>query len=758
VKKPTPVAEVEAQLQRLVELQHPDPHSVLGIHPDGDGVVVRAFRPDAVSVTILPDFGGRVPAVHRRGGVFEARLNGRRDLFGYLIEVEYRGGATFTLRDPYGFPPTVGELDSHLVKEGRHERIWERLGAHPRHYLGTAGTSFAVWAPTARAVSLVGDFNTWDGRLHPMRAIGSTGVWELFVPEVGPGSRYKFEVRPGDGGTQLLKSDPYAFRTEPPPQTASIVHDLNRYRWKDAEWMARRAASSPVEQPISIYEVHLGSWKRVVEEGGRALTYVESAAQLAAYVKEQNFTHVELLPVAEHPFGGSWGYQVTGYFAPTARYGHPDEFRALVDEMHAAGVGVLLDWVPAHFPTDAWALARFDGTAVYEHQDPRQGAHPDWGTLVFNYGRNEVRNFLLGNALFWVEQYHCDGLRVDAVASMLYRDYSRKPGEWVPNRWGGRENEEAIAFLKEVNERMKALHPGVLMIAEESTSFPKVTHPAADGGLSFHLKWSLGWMHDTLDHFARNPIHRQYHHNELTFAPMYIFSENFLLPLSHDEVVHGKGSLLTRMSGDDWQQFANLRALYGWMWAHPGKKLLFMGGEIGQRKEWNHDSSLDWHLLGSHMHAGIQGVIRDLNLAYREHPALFERDGDPRGFQWLQVENAGLNVLAFLRLSADGRQHVACIANLSPAVRHGHRLGLPRAGEYRELMNTDASIYGGSGVGNHGRVQSELIPWDGQPASAVMTLPPLAVVWLAPADEPDLAEQIKANEAAEAAAQGTSDG
>ena len=732
MRRPAALAHVHEQIQRLLDLNHPDPHSVLGIHPDADGVVIRAYRPDAERVTILPDFGGRVPAVHRRGGVFEARLNNRKDLFGYLIEVRYPGGATFTLRDPYSFSPTLGELDSHLAAEGRHERLWERLGAHPTHHHGIYGTSFAVWAPTARSVSLVGDFNSWDGRLHPMRSIGSTGIWELFVPEVGPGTRYKFEIRPGSGGPRLLKADPLAFRTEAPPQTASVVHDLTRYQWRDGEFLRKRAAtaSHPLTQPVSIYEVHVGSWRRVVEEGDRALTWAEAGAQLADYAADMGFTHVELLPVAEHPFGGSWGYQVTGYFAPTARHGHPDEFRAFVEALHARGIGVILDWVPAHFPTDPHALARFDGTALYEHEDPRQGAHPDWGTLVFNYGRNEVRNFLLASALFWLEEYHVDGLRVDAVASMLYRDYSRKPGEWIPNRYGGRENEEAIAFLKEVNERVRDLHPGALMIAEESTAFPKVTARAADGGLSFHFKWSLGWMHDTLDYFATDPIYRKWHHNQLTFGLMYIFTEQFLLPLSHDEVVHGKGSLLGRMPGDDWQKFANLRALYGWMWAHPGKKLLFMGGELAQRAEWNHDRSLDWHLIDAHAHAGVQRLVRDLNRLYRDEPALFELDGDSRGFQWLQVDAGDLNVYAFLRWT--GERHVACIANLSPVPRHDYRVGLPRAGEYKELLNTDAAVYGGSGVGSYGSVRAEAVPHDGQPASATLTLPPLGVVWLAP--------------------------
>ena len=735
MRRPTDLAKVDLEIQRLVELRHPDPHAVLGIHPDGDGVVIRAFRPDAERVTILPDFGGEVPARHRKGGVFEARLNGRKDVFGYLLKIEYRGGASFTLRDPYSFLPTFGELDSYLVAEGRHERIWERLGAHPRHSQGVFGTSFAVWAPTARSVSVVGDFNSWDGRLHQMRRIGSTGVWELFVPDVGGGARYKYEIRPGDGRAHLLKADPYAFRTEVPPATASVIHQLDRYLWGDEQWMERRGTQDPIRRPMTVYEVHLSSWRRVIEEGNRPFTWKEAARHLADYVGEMGFTHVELLPVAEHPFGGSWGYQVTGYFAPTARHGHPDEFKAFVDELHQRGIGVILDWVPAHFPTDAHALARFDGTALYEHEDPRLGAHPDWGTLVFNYGRNEVRNFLLASALFWLDQYHVDGLRVDAVASMLYRDYSRREGEWIPNRSGGRENEEAIAFLKEVNERVRDLHPGAVMIAEESTAFPKVTHRAQEGGLSFHYKWSLGWMHDTLHYFATDPVHRKWHHNNLTFGLMYIFSENFFLPLSHDEVVHGKGSLLGRMSGDEWQKFANLRALYGWMWAHPGKKLLFMGGEFAQRTEWNHDASLDWHLLESGMHAGVSALIRDLNRALGDEPALYELDGDGRGFQWLQANAVDANVFAFVRWSEDRSRHMVCVANLSPVPRHEYRLAMPQTGGYRELVNSDAPAYGGSGVGNPERIAVEEVPWDGQPQSALLTLPPLGTVWLVPVAE-----------------------
>src|SRR5207253_4051335 len=504
VRRPTDLAKVDLEIERLVELRHPDPHAVLGIHPDGDGVVIRAFRPDAERVTILPDFGGEVPARHRKGGVFEARLNGRKDVFGYLLKIEYRGGASFTLRDPYSFLPTFGELDSYLVAEGRHERIWERLGAHPRHSQGVFGTSFAVWAPTARSVSVVGDFNSWDGRLHQMRRIGSTGVWELFVPDLGAGARYKYEIRPGDGRVHLLKADPYAFRTEAPPATASVIHQLDRYLWGDEQWMERRRTQDPFRRPMTVYEVHLSSWRRVIEEGNRPFTWKEAGRHLADYVGEMGFTHVELMPVMEHPFGGSWGYQVTGYYAPTARHGSPDDFRFFVDRLHRHGIGVILDWVPAHFPRDDWALARFDGTALYEHADPRRGEHPDWGTYVFNYGRNEVRNFLVANARYWAEEFHIDGLRVDAVASMLYLDYSRRPGQWLPNQYGGRENLEAIALLREVNDSLRRDYAGIITVAEESTAWPGVTRSTASGGLGFSFKWNMGWMIDTLDYMNQD--------------------------------------------------------------------------------------------------------------------------------------------------------------------------------------------------------------------------------------------------------------
>jgi 1,4-alpha-glucan branching enzyme len=722
-------------VQRLVELRHEDPHSILGTHPDGDALIIRAYRPGASAMAVLPDAGGRI-AMERQGNLFEARIPANKQPFGYMLEAQYPSGS-FRYRDPYAFLPTLGELDVHLATEGRHEKLWERLGAHPTHHQGVSGVAFAVWAPTARGVSVVGDFNNWDGRLHPMRRIGGSGIWELFVPEIGEGTRYKFEVRPRGDGPPMLKADPFAFRTEVPPLTASVVHDLTHYLWKDDAWLKERAAGDPHRKPFAIYELHAGSWRRVVEDGSRPMTYRELAADLADYLNEMGFTHVELLPLAEHPFGGSWGYQVSGYYSPTARFGHPDDVRYLIDYLHERGIGVIVDWVPAHFPRDMHALAKFDGTSLYEHEDPRKGAHPDWGTLVFNYGRNEVRNFLIANALFWIEQYHVDGLRVDAVASMLYLDYSRKQGEWVPNRWGGRENEEAIAFMRELNAVIRKKHPGVVMIAEESTAWPKVSAPPEEGGLGFHFKWNMGWMHDNLSYFAKDPIYRAHHHNQLTFGMLYAYSEHFILPLSHDEVVHGKGSLFTRMSGADrWQKFANLRALFGWMWSFPGKKLLFMGGEFGQPAEWNHDKSLDWHLLEDPPHLGVQNLVKDLNRRYVKDRALHELEGEPAGFQWVQPDAAAMNVYAFIRRGKEGKPLVV-VANFSPIPRHHYRIGLPSVGGWREVLNSDATVYGGSGLGNMGRINAEEKRWDGQPASAELTLPPLSVLWLEPEAEPE---------------------
>jgi 1,4-alpha-glucan branching enzyme len=718
-------------LERLVAGDHHDPHSILGAHPDGSGVVVRAFRPGAAGMRVLPKRGKPVEMeqVHP-AGLYAARLPRRRLPLAYRLETTWPDGGTFVYDDPYAFPPGLGELDLHLIGEGRHEELWRLLGAHEQVRDGVAGTSFAVWAPGARTVSVAADFNYWDGRVHPMRSLGSSGVWELFVPGVGAGSAYKYEVRPAHGATRL-KADPVAAAAEQPPATASVVF-TSRQEWTDDAWLEERAATDLLARPLSIYEVHLGSWRLNPLEGNRPLTYLELADELSAHVLDLGFTHVELLPVMEHPFSGSWGYQTTGYYAPTSRFGSPDDFRAFVDRLHGAGLGVILDWVPAHFPRDDWALARFDGTALYEHEDPRRGAHPDWGTLVFNYGRREVRNFLVANAVYWLREFHADGLRVDAVASMLYRDYSRAPGEWIPNEYGGREDLEAIGFLRELNEVTHGRAPGVVMAAEESTAWPGVSRPTSAGGLGFGFKWNMGWMHDTLDYLRHDPVHRSYHHDRLTFGLLYAYTENFVLPLSHDEVVHGKGSLLSKMPGDRWKQLANLRALYAYMWAHPGKKLLFMGGELAQEQEWSHDRSLDWHLLDDPGHAGVRDLLRELNRLYRGEPALWERDFDPSGFRWLEPNDASSNVLAFARFSGDGGRVVVCACNFADVARPGYRLGLPRAGRWRELVSSDAAAYGGSGTGNPGGVAAEERPWHEQRWSAEVTLPPLGVVWLAP--------------------------
>jgi 1,4-alpha-glucan branching enzyme len=717
-------------VDELVEGRLADPHSLLGAHAQNGSVVVRAFRPEAESVRVRVE--GAEPVELERAhpaGMFEGKLDGAEVPLRYRLEVSYSEGATLVVDDPYAFPPTLGELDLHLASEGRHERIYERLGAHVREIEGVVGTSFAVWAPSARSVSVVGDFNVWDGRLHPMRSLGSSGIWELFVPGLADGDHYKYEIRTQAGET-TLKTDPLAFATEVPPKNASIVYRPT-YEWGDEDWLAKRRETEALAEPVSIYEVHLASWRRHVHDNA-PLGYTELADELADYATDMGFTHVELLPVMEHPFSGSWGYQVTGYFAPTSRFGEPDDFRAFVDRLHRRGVGVILDWVPAHFPRDDWALARFDGTALYEHEDPRRGFHPDWGTLVFNYGRNEVWNFLLANALFWLREYHADGIRVDAVASMLYLDYSREEGQWVPNEFGGNEDLDAVSFLKELNELVHGREPGTLSAAEESTAWPGVSRPTYLGGLGFGFKWNMGWMHDTLDYFQRDPVHRAYHHHQLTFALVYAFSENFVLPLSHDEVVHGKGSLLAKMPGDRWQKFANLRSLYGYMWAHPGKKLLFMGGELGQEAEWSEERSLDWHLLEQADHGGVQALVRDLNRVYRARPALWEVDFEPNGFQWLEPNDAANNVLAFARWSSDRSDVVVCVCNLSPVPRDAYRLGMPRAGRWVEALNTDSTYYGGSDVGNLGGVVAEERGWHDQPYSADVTLPPLGVVWLVP--------------------------
>ncbi len=721
-------------IRHLVAGDSWDPHGVLGVHeadpsdsspsrPVLDGWVIRAWRPDAGSVTCIVDgeVFSKLESIDP-AGLFEGRLGSKPEA--YELEVTYPGGRTFTIHDPYSFLPTVGEVDLHLIGEGNHRRLHEVLGAHLREVNGITGTSFAVWAPNARGVRVVGSMNDWDGRLHPMRALGGSGIWELFIPSVEEGALYKFEILTS-GGALTLKIDPFARAAEHPPGSACIV-SRSHFEWTDENYLT--APRDHHRSPMSIYEVHLGSWRR--RSDGEPLSYREIAGQLPDYCREMGFTHVEFLPVAEYPFGGSWGYQVSHYFAPTARYGSPDDLRFLVDTLHSAGIGVLVDWVPAHFPKDEWALARFDGTALYEHVDPRRGEHPDWGTLVFNFGRNEVRNFLISNALYWLEEFHIDGLRVDAVASMLYLDYSRKEGEWVPNQFGGRENLEAIEFLKQLNAIVYEEHPSVLMIAEESTAWPGVTRPVHLGGLGFGFKWNMGWMHDTLAYFERDPIYRRFHHNNLTFSFMYAWSENFALPLSHDEVVHGKGSLLSKMSGDRWQHFANLRALFGYMWAHPGKKLLFMGGEIAQEREWNHDQSLDWFLLEDDMHMGMQTMMADLNKTYAAIPALWEADHQPDGFRWIDANDADNNVVSFLRRDTKGDDLLVCIANLSPIPHEGFRIGLPRAGEWQEVLNTDAGLYGGTNMGNLGAVIAEAYPWHGLDHSGVVTLPPLGVLWL----------------------------
>mgnify|MGYP000269724141 CR=1 FL=1 len=713
---------------------HHDPHAVLGVHshPDAAAVTIRALRPFAASVTVLTPDGGRTPMSHEHDGIWVCVLD-LEQTPDYRIEVHYDGVAgphTDVTDDSYRFLPTLGDVDLHLMGEGRHEQLWQVLGAHIKHYDGpmgdVVGTAFAVWAPNAQAARLVGDLNGWDGRTHAMRSLGSAGVWELFVPAMGAGARYKYEIQGADG-TWRQKSDPLAYATEIPPATASVVTE-SRHVWGDGDWMARRGTSNPHTGPMSVYEVHLGSWRQ-------GLSYRQLADELVAYVSDLGFTHVELLPVAEHPFGGSWGYQVTGYFAPTSRFGSPDDFRHLVDQLHQAGIGVIVDWVPAHFPKDEWALARFDGQPLYEHGDARRGEHPDWGTLIFDYGRNEVRNFLVANALFWLEEFHIDGLRVDAVASMLYLDYSRRDGEWVPNINGGREDLAAISFLQEVTATAYKRVPGIMMIAEESTAWPGVTQPTNLGGLGFGLKWNMGWMHDSLSYVAKEPVYRQYHHHEMTFSLMYAFSENFVLPLSHDEVVHGKGSLLRKMPGDRWQQLATLRAYLAFMWAHPGKQLLFMGAELGQEPEWSESRSLDWWLLDTPWHRGVHDLVRDLNKTYRDTAAMWSDDFTSAGFEWIDANDIDHNVFSWIR-KAPGQPTLVCIANFAGVPHMDYRIGLPQGGRWREVLNTDAAYYGGSGVGNLGVVTVAGPPSHGRPVSVNLAVPPLATVWLVCEDAP----------------------
>ncbi|MEH0983603.1 1,4-alpha-glucan branching protein GlgB [Micromonospora sp. CPCC 205556] len=697
-------------MDQLIAGETHDPHAVLGAHPADGRTTIRAMRRGAGDVAVLVGAERHPMKRVHDVGIFETVVDGT--VLDYRVDADGR-----VTDDPYRYPPTIGELDLHLIGEGRHERLWEALGAR----VFDEGVAFSVWAPNARGVRVIGDFTGWgadDG--WPMRSLGSSGVWEIFVPGAQVGARYKYRVLGADGRWRD-KADPLAAYAEVPPATASVVHH-STYEWDDAAWLERRARRQPHQEPMSVYEVHLGSWRP-------GLGYRDLAEQLTAYVTELGFTHVEFLPVMEHPFGGSWGYQVTGYYAPTSRFGSPDDFRYLVDRLHSAGIGVILDWVPAHFPKDEWALARFDGTPLYEHPDPRRGEHPDWGTYVFDFGRREVRNFLVANALYWCEEFHIDGLRVDAVASMLYLDYSRQDGQWAPNQHGGRENLEAIALLQEVNATVYRRHAGVVMIAEESTAWPGVTRPTAEGGLGFGFKWNMGWMHDTLLYTSKDPIYRQHHHHQLTFSLAYAWSENYALPISHDEVVHGKGSLAGKMPGDTWQRLANVRALLAYMWAHPGKQLLFMGSELADDREWSEERGLDWYLLHDPARAGVQRLVGDLNTVYRGTPALWAQDTEPAGFRWIAGDDVANNTVSFVRIAPDGATLV-CVANFSALPLEDYRVGLPAGGTWTEVINTDAQHYGGSGVGNMGAVHAEDVPWHGMPASAALRVPPLGVLWL----------------------------
>lgn len=724
------------ELRSLVEVRNGVPHQLLGMHPLGGtaGVVARALLPDAETVEVHPVHEKNKPIIKLkripRTDVFEGSTDQATSVYAYDLVIRSKKGETRRTRDPYSFLPTLGEGDLYLFGKGDERRIYEKLGAHARVLDGVHGTSFAVWAPNAQRVSVVGDFNQWDGRFHPMRMLGGSGVWEIFIPGIGQGAHYKFEVRTLQDHV-VLKTDPYGFFFERAPKNAAIVWETAKYQWTDAAWLERRSQRDPLRSPLNIYEVHIGSWRK--KAASESFGYRELAEPLVEYVKQMGFTHVEFLPAAEHAYYPSWGYQVTGFYAPSSRYGTPDDFQYLVNTLHEAGIGVIVDWVPAHFPRDEWALAKFDGTALYEHEDPRRGAHQDWGTLIFNYGRHEVSNFLAANALFWCDRFHIDGLRVDAVASMLYLDYSRKEGEWLPNQYGGRENLEAIDFLRKFNHVTHTEYPGVMTIAEESTAWPLVTRPPYLGGLGFTFKWNMGWMHDTLNYFARDPIHRQFHQHDLTFAMIYHYHENFILPLSHDEVVHGKKSLLGRMPGDDWQRFANLRTLLGYQTLFPGKKLLFMGGEIGQSSEWNANGEVDWWLLGAGpYHAGLQRFIQDLNRLYAAEPALWEGDHDHHGFSWIDCSDTKNSVMAFLRRGAEGRSPIAVIMSLTPVVRYNYRLGLPVPGKWNEVLNSDSAIYGGGNVGNLGGVTTTAETCHGQHCSAAFTLPPLSILAFKP--------------------------
>ncbi len=724
-------------IKRLVSGELHDPFALLGAHPLTLGstpfVAVRMLLPGARSVAVLDLEPGREIAARRLHdqGLFEALLDGVRTISPYRLKVDFGTGLISTFYDCYSFLPVLSDDDLYLFNQGNHFRIYDKLGAHPWRQQGVTGVLFAAWAPTAVRLSVVGDFNQWDGRRHQMRSRGSSGIWELFVPHLGPGLLYKFEILTRKREI-LIKADPYAFRFEQRPKTAAVVHDLSGYEWQDHEWMTARPKKDPLDAPLAIYEVHLGSWRRKPEDDNRWLSYREAAEELVPYLKDMGFNCVQFLPLAEHPFDGSWGYQVTGYYAPTSRFGTPEDLMYLVDRCHCEGIAVLFDWVPAHFPRDAYALEYFDGTHLYEHADPRQGVHQDWDTLIFNYGRNEVCDFLVANALFWFDKYHVDGLRIDAVASMLYLDYSRSEQGWVPNRYGGRENLEAIEFLKKLNTKIFELFPGSMTVAEESTAWPGVTRPVHLGGLGFLFKWNMGWMHDMLTFMSKDPIYRRHHVDNLTFALLYAFHENFILPLSHDEVVHGKASLLAKMPGDDWQKFANVRLLLGYMYGEPGKKTLFMGAEFGQWSEWNHDQALEWHLLEYEYHRGLQRFVKDLNRLYRSEPALYERDFDPAGFEWIDFRDTDSVVVSFLRRGKNPAQTLLFVFNFTPVPRLRYRIGAPQSGYYREILNSDSSHYGGSNLGLLGGARAESRPCHGRPYTLTLNLPPLGMLILKP--------------------------
>jgi 1,4-alpha-glucan branching enzyme len=718
----------ESDIERLLSIEHSDPHHILGAHPspDGLGILVRAFHPDATAAQLLLE--GRTQDMEMPGpeGLFCCKLSDATLPVRYKVRFVFSDGNTWTSDAPYRFMPTLGEADLHYIGEGKHYRLYEKLGAHIREIDGVSGVSFVVWAPNAVRVSVIGDFNNWDGRLFPMRSMGTTGLWELFVPSIGNGELYKYEIKTRSGDLRI-KTDPFAFCMELRPGTASRVWDIDRYEWGDRDWMHTREHTDPIARPMNVYEVHLGSWLRISDEGNRWATYREIAPLLAEHVKHYGFTHVELMPVTEHPFDASWGYQVTGYYAPTSRFGTPDDFMYFVDTLHRHGIGVIMDWVPAHFPKDDFSLRLFDGSPLYEHEDPRQSEHKDWGTLIFNYGRNEVRNFLVSNALFWLDKFHIDGLRVDAVASLLYLDYSKEEGEWIPNKYGSNENLEAIELIKEFNTVVYGQFPGAFTVAEESTAWTGVTTPVYLGGLGFGFKWDMGWMHDTLKYFSKEPVYRSYHHNDLTFSMMYAYSENFVLPLSHDEVVYGKGSLLRKMPGDDWQKLANLRLLFGYMYTHPGKKLLMAGSELGTWNEWNHEGALERDLLQYDVHRGISDLVRDLGNFYVTESALWEWDHQPKGFYWIDCNDQLGSVLSYVRQGP--RDFLVCVLNFTPVVREAYRVGVPEPGMYTEVINTDSEYYGGSNVGN-GTMSTDTVEHHGFPQSLLLTLPPLGALIL----------------------------